>query len=418
MKQKSLILVFIFFAFIISAAPDNVPCEVTPVPPDQPLGPFPTPEIYQPIVQRLQNIIQCNNWEVNFEKAISDAHDTSVPEMVNIKDLTDYYNFLNCFVLWVPAEDKTGSFIYRMLCAMYFVLDQKPVKPFQSNIVPWNPQPLTELSQWMVDFANDMGNFLGTPQSLNQDSLDSFYAAPIYNMTDYVIPDGGWLGHSFNDLFARKFILGHRPIDDPTNQSVIVSAADSKFSGNWSISNDSIVTLKGLPWSIKELLKDSMYANEFVDGIFMHAFLAPYDYHRQHAPVSGTVLEAKVIPGQVYLEVSIKKDPNGILRLTPIRDLDAPDSPGYQFCQARGLIVIDSPIGKVAVLPIGMAQVSSVVLSTKSGAKVNKGDEISYFQFGGSDIILVFQKESQVKILAVNGTHYKVGNKIAISNFT
>ncbi|CAG8803446.1 16670_t:CDS:2, partial [Gigaspora rosea] len=30
--------------------------------------------------------------------------------------------------------------------------------------------------------------------------------------------------------------------------------------------------------------------------------------------------------------------------------------------------------------------------------KVEKGDEISYFQFGGSDYILVFEKESEIAI--------------------
>ncbi|CAG8823138.1 10201_t:CDS:1, partial [Dentiscutata erythropus] len=99
--------------------------------------------------------------------------------------------------------------------------------------------------------------------------------------------------------------------------------------------------------------------------------------------------------------------PHGKMILRPSRkflrsdELDVPDPPGYQFCQARGLIIIDSPkVGKVAVLPVGMAQVSSVILSTKPGAELKKGDEIGYFQFGGSDVCLVFQKRSKLEILA------------------
>ena len=41
--------------------------------------------------------------------------------------------------------------------------------------------------------------------------------------------------------------------------------------------------------------------------------------------------------------------------IIPKRLLDAQDATGYQFVQCRGLIVIDSPIGKVACLPMGMA---------------------------------------------------------------
>ncbi|CAB4412566.1 unnamed protein product [Rhizophagus irregularis] len=399
---------------------------------EQSLGPFPcpkTPNGYQPIVKRLKDMIECNNWKDKFEQAVYDAQKTGVENMTNISCLTDYYNFLNYLVLWVPKENETGTFVYNMLCTMYFVLDQNSIKDFQSPIKPssYPPPPLTELSKWLVDFANAMGQFLDTPQSLTEESLQTFYTAENYNVDSYVVPQGGWLGHSFNEFFARKFLPGTRPIDGPSNPAIIVSAADSTFDGCCNINTDSIVYLKGLPWTIGELLADSKYSNDFAGGKFMHAFLAPYDYHRQHAPVDGKVLEAKVIPGQTYLEVNVKKNFNGKHRLIPTA-LDAPDSAGYQFCQARGLIVIDSPkVGKVAVLPIGMAQVSSVVLCVKGeeigkdgkvveGDEVKKGDEISYFQFGGSDIVLLFQAQSKVKILADIHKHYRVGEQIAIAH--
>lgn len=157
----------------------------------------------------------------------------------------------------------------------------------------------------------------------------------------------------------------------------------------------------------------------------MHAFLNTTDHHRQHAPVAGKIPEAKVIPGAVYLEVAPtpdhtsalpppmsgeglpehwnkfamrrrmekgKADANIIRReyqhmlpshggesITPVGGAEAPDMPGYQFLQARGCIVIESDIRFVVVLPIGMAQVSSVKLSVIEGQHVNKSCEISYF---------------------------------------
>ncbi|KAF7596943.1 hypothetical protein BBP40_011989 [Aspergillus hancockii] len=110
-------------------------------------------------------------------------------------------------------------------------------------------------------------------------------------------------------------------------------------------------------------------------------------YHRQHAPVSGTVVVARVVQNQVYLQVEKKKGRQGVKK-----KLDAPDEAGYQWCQTRGLIVIQTEkYGKVAFLPIGMAQISSVVLQVKQGDCVNKGDFVSYFQFGGSDGVVVFE---------------------------
>lgn len=63
--------------------------------------------------------------------------------------------------------------------------------------------------------------------------------------------------------------------------------------------------------------------------------------------------------------------------------------------ETRALIVLDTKkYGLVAVLPIGMSQISSVELeiSVKVGARVKKGDPLGCFLFGGSDIVMLFQK--------------------------
>ena len=43
---------------------------------------------------------------------------------------------------------------------------------------------------------------------------------------------------------------------------------------------------------------------------------------------------------------------------------------------------------------------------------MKKGHEIAYFQFGGSDIVMVFQS-GRVKITATEGKHYDMGENIA-----
>jgi len=162
-------------------------------------------------------------------------------------------------------------------------------------------------------------------------------------------------------------------------------------------------------------MEGSPYRDRFINGSFMHSFLNANDYHRQHAPVGGKVLEARVIPGQVYVEVRavpINNDPDGGYRLEGVRKFDTPDNAGYQFAQARGLVVIETPIGLVAVLPIGMGQVSSVIITAEAGVTLRKGEEISYFQFGGSDIIVLFEANSNVCFTAQPGVHYKQGVKI------
>jgi phosphatidylserine decarboxylase len=367
---------------------------------------------YHPVVQELVDLISKNNWKADFQAAIKKANEKNVPLLKDITDIDQYLDWINAFLHWVPSENSSGKNIYDYLCAFYFILDQKPVLSLQNKVHPHDvAPPLTPLSQWLVTYANAMGAFLDTPESLTPESEKSFYDSPNYNMREYLRPHGGW--KSFNQIFARSFKPGYRPVAAIADQSVIVSPADSTFAGQWEIRPDSQVTVKNLHWKVSELLEGSPYKDRFMNGLFMHAFLSPTDYHRQHAPVGGRVLEARVIPGQVYLEVDAVPDGTGAHTLVPRRSFDAPDNAGYQFAQARGLIVLDTAIGLVAVLPIGMCQVSSVIMTAEVGVTVRKGEELSYFQFGGSDIIVVFEAASNVSFTAQPNVHHKMGTRIA-----
>ena len=55
----------------------------------------------------------------------------------------------------------------------------------------------------------------------------------------------------------------------------------------------------------------------------------------------------------------------------------------------------------MAVLPIGMSQICSCNWEegVEVGAKVEKGDPMGYFLFGGSDIVMVFQDGVDVRLL-------------------
>jgi phosphatidylserine decarboxylase len=221
---------------------------------------------------------------------------------------------------------------------------------------------------------------------------------------------------TFNQFFARHLKPGMRPIAGLLDNRMLVSPADSTFVGWWQISEESEIyveenklDVKGIQWSIHELLEGSAYADRFKGGIFTHSFLNTYDYHRWHTPVQGKVVEARVIQGQAYLDVRVQP---AIVDGKEVRVLNALDGTGYQFVQTRGLIVIDSPIGLVACLPMGMAQVSSVVITAEEGVTLHKGEELGYFQFGGSDFVMVFERASNVQLITQPDVHYSQGTWI------
>lgn len=377
------------------------------------------PRPLNPVVKDLEDKIKnTSGWAKAFDDAVTAAHDSGIVEMQSITTTSDYLNKINEFLYWIPREGEDGRDVYNRICLFYFVMNQPTVKPLQD---PIEPAAINIKNSWLTDwlhtYADELGKFLDTPESIGE--IQTFKDSKSYNVKESLEPRGGW--RDFNDFFARSLKPGYRPIAAIADPKVIVSPADSTYGGQWEIRSDSGVTIKGIHWDISELLKDCPYQKDFDGGLFIHSFLGPNDYHRQHCPVGGKVVWAKNIRGDVYLETKAEPipDTDGVKTLVPYRSMadtahqfDAPDTPGYNFAQNRGLVVLQTAIGLVAVLPMGMAQVSSVVLTAEEGVTLTKGDEISYFQFGGSDTVIVFQRSSNVDITAQPGTHYKMGTVI------
>lgn len=340
-------------------------------------------------------------------KAKSTAQQQLDPVLYNAlawpTDFEEYLQYLTDFSTWIPQESADPAWtqpgtdqqqeVYDRLCHFYFLIDQEVGEDGSIIVenIPW-------FSEWLIDYANVWGSFLNTPDSFNDEVLQSFIQySPQYRVEDSMVngkPNNpsGWL--TFNQFFARELNPGLRPIASPTDNTVVVSPADCTFRAQYAIDPDStipkIVIKKTHSFaSIEDLLEGSAYKSAFANGTFVHYFLGPYSYHRFHTPVAGVVKECYPIQGLVYLDVNITSG-----------QFDAPDNSegGYEFSQARGVITIDttnSPygnIGIVAVIPVGMCQVSSVNMIATPGSTLLKGDEFGFFLFGGSDIIVLFQE--------------------------
>lgn len=332
---------------------------------------------------------------------------------------SDYLIYLTNFAQVIPSENTNPSYdpwqntnsqngysqeVYDRLCHFYWLVDQQvdglSLQDYTSTINSFS------FAEWLVEYAAAWGSFLNTPESLTPETLQSFQNDPEYDLQDYSNDQPNW--NSFNTFFYRQLNSLQtdgspmRPIANPYDNTIITSPADCTFKARYKIDssgnvidsdgNTTRVTLKQTHsiGNINDLLgpEASQYASSFYNGTFVHYFLSPFDYHRFHAPVNGKVLYLGAVQGNVYLDVNITDG-----------QFDAPDSAkdGYEFNQARGILVIDTGddnVGKVAVAPIGMAQVSSVNMYSDElqGQPVQKGQEFGYFAFGGSDIIMLFEQ--------------------------
>jgi phosphatidylserine decarboxylase len=234
------------------------------------------------------------------------------------------------------------------------------------------------------------------------------------HMEDYIYkPESPYWGFSsWNDFFTREVKEGVRPIDGKNDSKVVVAPCDStvyKIGRNAQARSE--FWIKAQPYSLADMLNNE-YVDQFVGGDVWQAFLSPFNYHRWHSPVTGTIRKAYVKEGLYFSQAtSMGQDPT-----------DQDHSEGYiAHVQTRAIFFIeadDPAIGLVCVMPIGMVEISSCIIADKikPGKRIEKGEEIGYFQFGGSTHCVIFRPGVIKEFKVTEDMSVKFGRTIAIAN--
>jgi len=357
------------------------------------------------------------------EASIAEAKNINPDPKTNpVQNLSDYYDFIDRASELIPQDllenpsDLTSDQILQSICYFYFLVDQ-PLPELENRDLYKNAiQYYEPFSSWLRNFADAWGAFLDTEESWNNETYMEFYNDPSFGL------QSGWYESSsnwktFNQFFSRYLISPDaRPIASPNDSEVVVSPADSVPQGTWAIDeNSSIQVEDGLEvklvryYSIEDLLgEESQYKDAFANGVLTHSFLNVNDYHRYHFAVGGTINETKIIVQNVALEVAWNSTEG---KYDPI------DSTGWQFSQTRGYVIVDTEeYGLVALIPMGMAQVSSVNFEDDVvvGAAHQKGDMLGNFLFGGSDFVMLFQESAGFEMTAAQGDHILMGEEYGV----
>ena len=364
----------------------------------------------KPITVQLKKLLKENpEIKMMLELSIASAFAVNKDKLTNpVETLADYYTYINQASELIPQQtlkdpkNLTRDQILQSICYFYFLVDQ-PIPELENKGLYKNSlQYYPPFSKWLRDFAKTWGSFLDKKQSWSKETYTQFFDDPRFGLKKnwYESPQK-W--HTFNQFFSRRLRSPSvRPIASPTDSSIVTSPADSVPQGTWKVDFESRIQVEqGLKvklatyYHVKDLLaKDSKYKDAFADGVLTHTFLNVNDYHRFHFPVSGIVREMNIIPQNVSLEVTWDETKK---RYLPI------DSTGWQFTQTRGYVILDTKkYGLIALIPMGMAQVSSVNFEKNIivGSTHKKGDMLGYFLFGGSDFIMIFQKVANFEIQA------------------
>ncbi|KAF8761990.1 Phosphatidylserine decarboxylase [Rhizoctonia solani] len=163
---------------------------------------------------------------------------------------------------------------------------------------------------------------------------------------------------TFNEFFARRLKPDARPIDAPHDPTIITSVADCRLTVWNNVTTATKVWVKGKHFSVPELLGDAKLAEEkFGANPSLAIFrLAPADYHRFHNVFTANRRDIRVIESNI-----------------------------------PSASALTTPVGFVA---IGALLVGSIGWTDRSeGYRAEKGDDIGWFQYGGSTVIIVFPSD-------------------------
>lgn len=175
---------------------------------------------------------------------------------------------------------------------------------------------------------------------------------------------------TLNEFFTRRLKIGTRPVDQ--GASVLVSPVDALITSCGLIKDGTIVNVKGQDYSISELLNDTEQSKTFVNGYYYVLYLSPTDYHRIHIPVDGTIVGSVHLPGKVY--------PVNHFGLTHMKTVLSRNE--------RLITYIKSNSKMVAAVKVGAMNVSSIRYVDESMKLVSRGDELAYFAFGSTVVLL------------------------------
>ena len=203
--------------------------------------------------------------------------------------------------------------------------------------------------------------------------------------------------HSFNDFFKRTKTLHITP-----NTDNVISPCDAYLSV-YHISDTLQLPVKHSQYTIADLLQDKALAKKFSDGLCFVFRLEPKHYHHYVYPVSGDICKQKRIDGLLH----------------SVRPIACEAYPVW-FQNSREYTVIKSPVfGDVIQMEIGALMVGKICNLPKENTVI-QGEEKGYFEFGGSTVMVLFQKNAftptlnQISSVTDNGKEIpiKIGQMI------
>lgn len=195
---------------------------------------------------------------------------------------------------------------------------------------------------------------------------------------------------TFNDFFVRELNDSAREIDNNANS--IISPADGTVSIAGTLRADRLLQAKGLRYSLDDLLSTDLEESAaYINGRFATIYLAPYNYHRVHAPFGGELVAARYVPGDLFSvnDATVSKVA-GLFRRNErlIMHFRTAHGPAVLiFVGALNVGSISTPwSGEIRPRKAGIVDAINI---SAHDTNVRKGDLLGWFNMGSTVILLL-----------------------------
>jgi len=201
---------------------------------------------------------------------------------------------------------------------------------------------------------------------------------------------------SLQQFFTRALRPGARPLAG--GDDVLVSPCDGAWGMAGAIDGDTLLQVKGRPYSVAALLGDPKLAPRYAGGQFATLYLSPRDYHRFHVPAAGRITRLLYRPGSLW--------PVNAIGLLGVDALFARNE------RITALLEVESAAAAAAAAPIAMVAVGATMVGSvrlafdalatnRAGARAEdrdlgadaprfaRGAEWGHFEFGSTIVLLV-----------------------------
>jgi len=325
------------------------------------------------MVNRLRDLLtQHPEWAARLQQRIlENVQDNPNIEINPVQSLDALYPWLDHFLTCLPwdglnlPQRSVFRRIDQSIGYFYYIFGDLQYEPV--------------IAEWIRDYNIAWGQWLSSPESWSGACYELVQTDARFELTTgkYESPDH-W--HCWNDFFTRRLAEGASFVGHLLADGVVTPSEGDIYDGP-------VKTMSPYAW--EDLLGDSPYRQRIKGAQALHLSLDMYHYHRFHAPVSGQIVDMRILSG-------IHTD-GGKIIWDPLQDryrYAQSNNTDFQCLEPRGVMVIQRSNGRlVAMVAVGVAQVSSVnwIHGLQVGMTIHQGQELGHFACGGSDVVLLIE---------------------------